>query len=86
MEIIEEIDAKKNVVGPDRVWQVLSSALVVHVVSGQKYMTFAPAADNKTELMSKATGRTGNLRAPAVRIGSELYVGFSASMYENLVK
>lgn len=86
VKIHEESDAKKNVIGSDDVWRVLCSASVVHIASGQKTLTFKPEEDAREELIEKATGRTGNLRAPAVRFGSELYVGFNASMYESLVK
>lgn len=86
VEITEECDAKTNVVGPDEVWQVLSSARIVNVASGQKTLTFKPGQDDKEELIKKTTGRTGNLRAPAVRLGTELYVGFNVPMYESLVK
>jgi hypothetical protein len=54
------------------------------VASGQKTLTFTPDSSNKEELINKATGRTGNLRAPALRIGDDLYIGYNAAMYEDL--
>lgn len=73
-------------IGPDQVWDVLSAAETVHVASGQKTLTFKPAEDNKEELLQKATGRTGNLRAPTLKLGKEFYVGFNADMYDKLGK
>jgi hypothetical protein len=72
------------VIGPDQVWSFLQDASTVHVASGQKTLTFKPDSSNKEELINKATGRTGNLRAPALRIGDDLYIGFNVAMYEDL--
>ncbi len=84
MDIAEEIDAKKQVIGPDQVWDFVKKASSVHVASGQKILTFKPDSASKDELISKATGRTGNLRAPALRIGDDLYIGFNAALYEGI--
>jgi len=48
-------------------------------------LEFDPAGDDFDDLLAKATGRTGNLRAPTVRIGTTLYVGFNQEMYDKLV-
>ena len=69
-------------IGPDQVWDLLKNASTVHVASGQKTLTFKPDSASKDELINKATGRTGNLRAPALRIGNDLYIGFNAALYE----
>ena len=68
------------------VWRILSGAEKVYVASGQKTLTYEPHDSNRGELLKKATGRTGNLRAPALKIGNELYVGFNVLLYENLAK
>ena len=71
-------------IGPDQVWDVLVQADTVYVASGQKTLSFKPDSSNRDELIKKATGRTGNLRAPALRIGNDLYIGYNAAMYEDL--
>jgi hypothetical protein len=53
------------------------------VASGQKTLSFKPDLSNRDELINKATGRTGNLRAPALRLGNDLYIGYNAALYEN---
>lgn len=63
---------------------MLSQADTVHVASGQKTLIYKPDSNNKEELIKKATGRTGNLRAPALRIGNDLYIGYNQAMYEGL--
>ena len=78
------MDAKKEVIGPDQVWDFLTSAETVYVASGQKTLSYKPDSSTKDELIKKATGRTGNLRAPALRIGRDLYIGFNSTMYGDL--
>lgn len=78
------MDAKKEVIGPDQVWAFLQSGETIHVASGQKILSFKPDKTNKEQLLNKATGRTGNLRAPALRIGKNLYIGFNTAMYGDL--
>ena len=71
-------------IGPDQVWDFLKQASNVHVASGQKTLIFKPDSASQDELISKATGRTGNLRAPALRLGNDLYIGYNAALYEDL--
>lgn len=85
IDIAEEIDAKKNIIGKNDVWAVLRKAENVYVASGQKTIRYKPDSTNKEELINKATGRTGNLRAPTLCRGENLYVGFNVSMYEGLM-
>ncbi len=80
----EEKDAKKDVISGEEVWSVISAAETVYVASGSKLLKYAPGGGGKDELMTKATGRTGNLRAPALRRGNSLYIGFNQEMYDNL--
>lgn len=62
----------------------MKGAEKVMVASGQKTLEYDPATADKDELLKKITGRTGNLRAPALKIGNVYYIGFNAGMYENL--
>ena len=77
MSVETEVDAKKEVITIDDAWSFLQSAETVYVASGKKTLKYTPSGDNKDELLKKATGRTGNLRAPTLRVGKDLYVGFN---------
>lgn len=79
-----EADAKKESVSGDEAWEILSAAATVYVASGQKTIAFVPSEENREELMKRATGRTGNLRAPAVKRKNILYVGYNQEMYETM--
>lgn len=68
----------------DEVWTLLADAPVVYVASGQKILEYKPQEADREEFLKKVTGRTGNLRAPALRIGNEFYVGFNGGLYERI--
>ncbi len=67
-------------------WDLLADAEKVYVTSGKKIIEFVPGAVEKEEMLKKATGRTGNLRAPALRRGSVFYIGYNDELYETLVR
>jgi len=51
---------------------------------GKKTAVYTPDAESKEEILKVSLGRTGNLRAPALRIGKKMYVGYNDPMYEEL--
>ncbi len=56
----------------------------VHVGRGKKTVIYTPSTESKEEILKVSLGRTGNLRAPAVRVGVTLYVGYNETMYGEL--
>ncbi|MCP3888082.1 MAG: hypothetical protein GY702_04300 [Desulfobulbaceae bacterium] len=82
LNVETEVNAKKEVYNGEAAWQVIASAKKVYVASGKKTLEFDPATADKEEMLKKITGRTGNLRAPALKVGDVYYVGFNQSMYE----
>jgi hypothetical protein len=77
-----EVDAKKAVCQREEAYALVKNADKVVVASGQKTLEYEPKTVDKDELLSKITGRTGNLRAPALKIGNVYYIGFNSGMYE----
>ena len=67
-------------------WNLLADAEKVYVTSGKKIIEFVPGTVEKEEVLEKATGRTGNLRAPALRRGSVFYIGYNDELYETLFR
>ena len=55
------------------------------MTSGKKIIEFVPGDVENEELLKKATGRTGNLRAPALRRGAVFYIGYNDELYKTLV-
>lgn len=80
----EEIYAKKKVYNGNAAWDVVAGASKIVVASGKKTIEYDPKTADKEEVLKKITGRTGNLRAPALKIGDVYYIGFNVDMYENL--
>jgi hypothetical protein len=84
LDVKEDVNASKEPVSGDAVWKLLADASNVYVASGQKILEFNPKEADREEFLKKVTGRTGNLRAPALRVGEEYYVGFNAALYERI--
>lgn len=82
-ELQIEIDAKKETIKGEDGWQLVASADAVIIASGKKILEFTPNSENKEMIMKKMLGRTGNLRAPAVRKGNTFYIGFNVQMYSS---
>ncbi len=79
------VEARKQKIEEDHAWNLLSEADEVVVAKGKKVQVFRPATDDRREIIKACTGRTGNLRAPALRIGNRMIVGFNQEMYERYV-
>lgn len=84
MEIGEEVNAAKNTIKADSVWEVVGNADKIVVTSGKKILEYNPASDDKDEIVAKISGRTGNLRAPALRLGNSYYIGFNEALYQQI--
>ena len=54
------------------------------MAKGKKTRTYEPSQENREELLKDVLGRTGNLRAPTLRIRDDFYIGFNVDMYEEL--
>jgi len=80
------VNAAKDTVKIDGAWGLLSGAKKIYVASGKKILEFDPATADREELLKKATGRTGNLRAPTLRKGDVFFIGYNEEMYSTLVK
>ena len=82
MQTKEIVDAKAKL-GRDDARRLASGASRIIVAKGKKVVTFAMNKDRPDDetLMSHMLGPTGNLRAPAIRRGKTLLVGFNEEIY-----
>lgn len=85
VSIKNETDAKKQAFPGDTAWQVIADAEKVYVASGKKIIEFQPGEVDKEVMLKKITGPSGNLRAPALRLGNIFYIGFHPGMYEKML-
>ncbi|MBW6521208.1 MAG: hypothetical protein K0A99_09415 [Desulfoarculaceae bacterium] len=86
VEIIAEIDAKKEALQAEKVWERLKRAEKVVVGKGKKVQVYVPEPAVKELLMQDVLGRSGTLRAPTLQVGNSYYVGYNTAMYEELMR
>ena len=80
-------DAKKQVVGADRVLEVLEGITTLHVVKGKRIVTVSLTGSRPSddELQALLLGPSGNLRAPTLKAGASLVVGFEPGVYREVL-
>lgn len=72
--------------GRDEAVALARSAKELYVAKGKKvvHLTLAKDKPDDDELAKLLLGPSGNLRAPTLRKGKTLVVGFNTEMYEEL--
>lgn len=80
-----EVDAKKEPLQAEEVWERLRQADKVFVGKGQKVQLYLPDTPVKDALMCNVLGRSGTLRAPALQVGNTYYVGYNEIIYKELM-
>ncbi len=83
-----EVNARKDRIGPSEALELLHPVHHLHIAKGKSHVHIdlkksRPADD---EILKLIIGPSGNLRAPTLRIGKKLLVGFNEEMYENNLK
>lgn len=81
-------DANKQKQGAAEAVALAKSVRVIHIAKGKKLVTFdmKKNAPDEGTLLTHLLGPTGNLRAPTIKKGGTLYVGFSEEAYRELAK
>ena len=81
MTIGEIVDARKNRFDEEGAWNLIRQAKSVVTARGKKISTWNPGTDGRENILKHAMGPSGNLRAPAFRVGDRLVIGFNADLY-----
>ena len=63
---------------------MLKSSSLIRTGKGKKTNVWNPSTDSKEEILKDVMGPSGNLRAPAWRIGPEFIVGFNPELYQEM--
>jgi len=81
------VDAKKKVLAGPEALALARAADQLYVAKGKKivHVDLKKEKPNDATLLSLMLGPTGNLRAPTVRRGKTLIVGFDAATYSDLL-
>ena len=87
VEITEVVDARKQRYGRDDVLSLLAGMHTLHVAKGRKVTSVDLKSDRPDDdtLASLLLGPTGNLRAPTLKCGRIMLVGFNPDMYAEIV-
>lgn len=87
VDVKSEADARTDRRGRAAALALAKTASLIHVARGKKIVTFDMAKDAPDDdtLAKHLLGPSGNLRAPTIKKGKTLYVGFNEDAYRNLV-
>ena len=85
-EVQEAVDAAKMRIGPDEALALLEGLDTLIAMRGKKVETFDLKKNRPDDaaLLAKLIGPSGNLRAPTIRIGRTMLVGFNEEAYANV--
>ena len=80
------VDAKKDTHSKPEAIELLGAITDLHAAKGKKVVHLNLKKDEPTEeeMLKLVLGPTGNLRAPTLRVGKKLVVGFNQAMYESV--
>jgi hypothetical protein len=83
----EKVDARKLRIGPSALEPVLAGVKTVLASNGRTVKRFdlGGKRPDRAELLASMIGPTGNLRAPTIRRGGMLIVGYHADSMATLV-
>ncbi|MDA0822086.1 MAG: ArsC family (seleno)protein [Proteobacteria bacterium] len=84
LEPKEAIPASRKL-GRDDATELASNATTVIVAKGKKVVSFSPKGNPGDDVIAAMLGPTGNLRAPTLRSGKTVVVGFSEDEYQKVL-
>ena len=77
----EEVPASRKL-GKSDAASIAKDASVVIVAKGKKVTTFQPKGKAGADVVAAMLGPTGNLRAPTIRRGKTVLVGFNEDVFQ----
>lgn len=79
-KVTEKVNARKVRIGPQEAIDLVRTAHHLYVARGKKvvHVDFEREQPSDAELTKLIIGPSGNLRAPALRAGKRLFIGFNA--------
>ena len=83
--IRETIDARAERLGPEEALALARRARSLVAVRGKKVVRLDPRKASKEDLLAVLLGPSGSLRAPTLRRGESLVVGFDPDVYAELL-
>lgn len=83
ISVKEVVSANKTAIVPDEAMEILRSMEELHVTKGTRVLdiNLQEQALSDADLKALIIGPSGKLRAPAIKTGKKLIVGFDEQMY-----
>src|SRR5262245_13815150 len=87
VQVAEERDAKKATIKGDAALAVLKDVDEIYAAKGKQivHVDLRRSKPPKADLLAVLLGPTGNLRAPTLRKGRTLIVGFDEATYKRVL-
>jgi hypothetical protein len=76
------VDARKERIGENEAVALARTMRRVLVARGSKVVELDPKKAPREEIAASLMGPSGNLRAPALKVGTTLVVGFNEDLYD----
>ena len=83
LKIKETVFANKVALGPEDALKIVEESSRLWIAKGKKviFVNLKKAEMGEEEMLSLIIGRSGKLRAPTIRAGKRMLVGFNAEAY-----
>lgn len=85
VEIKETVPASRKLQADDAK-ELLGNMSKLVAMKGKKVTTLNPKKDDLDECVAAMLGPTGNLRAPTLRVGKTMLVGFNEDCFSEVFK
>lgn len=88
MAVAEQVNAKKETLGPADALALAKTVDEIIAMKGKKVVRYRMKTDkpSKDDLLAIMLGPTGNMRAPTMRVGKTLLIGFDEDTYKRVLK
>jgi len=77
---LELMDAKKEKIDREMAWELIQTRPMVFIGKGKKLLSLEPES-HKEEILKAVMGRSGNLRAPAIKTKKAFFIGYNDTIY-----
>ena len=84
MDVTERVPASRKL-GRTDARELAEAASRIIVAKGRRVLEFEPRGAPDDAVLDAMVGATGNLRAPLLRVGKTLLVGFDADSYAGVL-
>jgi arsenate reductase-like glutaredoxin family protein len=88
IDVRDEVNAKKAPIRGEKALDVLEGVSHVYASKGKRVIHFDLTRERapRDELLAALLGPSGNLRAPTLRVGKTLLVGFDEETYRSVLR